>query len=314
MCLSVIVPIPSQRGWSHRMFEGGLGCGSIERLNGLIKKVMENETPVQPENEVVTGSQVSDTKCQCLSEKKSMKEALLLSGAILLGSLIISGSILSLVPMKSSQVAAKPADTVAPTGGEEMPTNVTVSIDDDAILGDKGKAKVAIVEFTDYECPFCKRFHADTFDTLVKEYVDTGKAIIVTRDYPLSFHDPKATEAAAIAECVRKEKGDVAYFAFAKGYYQGTQTNGKGFLAGKVEALIGKTGANVKSVTACAETDAVRAEITKDINDGTAVGISGTPSFVIGTLDASGNVTGERVVGALQTDGFKSKIDMYLSK
>lgn len=275
---------------------------------------MENETPVQSENEVVTGSQVSDTKCQCLSEKKSMKEALLLSGAILLGSLIISGSILSLVPMKSSQVAAKPADTVAPTGGEEMPTNVTVSIDDDAMLGDKSKAKVAIVEFTDYECPFCKRFHADTFDTLVKEYVDTGKAIIVTRDYPLSFHDPKATEAAAIAECVRKEKGDTAYFAFGKAYYQGTQANGKGLLPGKLEALIGKTGANPKTVTACAETEVVKGEITKDISAGNAAGVSGTPSFVIGTLDASGNVTGERVVGALQTDGFKQKIDQYLAK
>lgn len=268
--------------------------------------------PVLPEG-TVTESEVTEMRCQCLPEKKSMKEVLLLSGSILLGSLIISGSILTLVPMKSSQVGTKPADTVAPTPAE-VPTNVTVSIDDDAILGDKGTAKVAIVEFTDYECPFCKRFHADTFDTLVKEYVDTGKAIIVTRDYPLSFHDPKATEAAAIAECVRKEKGDSAYFAFAKGYYQGTQANGKGFLPGKLEALIGKTGANVKSVTACAETEAVRGEITKDIAAANAAGVSGTPSFVIGTLDASGNVAGERVVGALQTDGFKSKIDQYLSK
>ncbi len=270
------------------------------------EQLKSEETSVAPLPEV--------KKCQCVSEKKYMKEILLLSGAILLGSLIISGSILTLVPIKSSQVAAKPADTVAPTPTEEMPTNVTVSIDDDAVLGDKGKAKVAIVEFTDYECPFCKRFHTDTFDTLVKEYVDTGKAIIVTRDYPLSFHDPKATEAAAVAECIRKEKGDASYFAFAKGYYQGTQTNGKGMPAGKVEALIAKMGANTKTVMTCAESEVVRGEIAKDTADGNAVGISGTPSFVIGTFDASGNVTGERVVGALQTDGFKSKIEQYLAK
>ncbi len=286
----------------------------MERLNCIKNEAMENETwaPVAETKEATeTPSHGEHT---CAPEKKFMKEALLVSGAILLGCLIISGSILTLVPMKQSPKAVADQPTNAAPTPEEIPTNVTVSIDDDAILGDKTKAKVAIVEFTDYECPFCKRFHTDTFDTLVKDYVDTGKAIIVTRDYPLSFHDPKATEAASYAECVRKEKGDLAYFAFAKGYYQGTQANGKGMPAGKVEALIGKVGANLKSVTACAETDAVKTEIVKDTADGSAVGISGTPSFVIGTLDASGNVAGERVVGALQTDGFKAKIDMYLAK
>jgi thiol-disulfide isomerase/thioredoxin len=173
---------------------------------------MENETwaPVAETKEATeTPSHGEHTS---IPEKKFMKEALLVSGAILLGCLIISGSILTLVPMKQSPKAVADQPTNAAPTPEEIPTNVTVSIDDDAILGDKTKAKVAIVEFTDYECPFCKRFHTDTFDTLVKDYVDTGKAIIVTRDYPLSFHDPKATEAASYAECVRKEKGDLAKY------------------------------------------------------------------------------------------------------
>ncbi len=264
---------------------------------------MENET-VSPVQEVI------------MPEKRLTKESLLLSGSVLLGSLIISGAILTLapqgvggvktIPTGNQQAVADPADPVD--------VNVTTSIDDDAILGNKQKAKVAIVEFTDFECPFCKRFHADTFDTLVKEYVDTGKAIIVTRDFPLSFHDPKATEEAALAECVRKEKGDAAYFAFGKALYENTLTNGKGMPEAKQAELIGKVGANVKSVTACAATDAVKEEIAKDIADGSAVGVSGTPSFVIGTLADDGTVTGERIVGALPTEGFKTKIDQYLSK
>ena len=276
---------------------------------------MENE--LMPEKEgksdsLSTTENVSETVV--VSEKKLAKEALLLSGSILLGALIIAGSVLTLA--SKGQVAAdtNQAANNQAAAPAEPDVNVTTSIDNDPVLGDKKKAKVAIVEFTDYECPFCKRFHTDTFDALVKDYVDTGKAIIVTRDFPLSFHDPKATEAAALAECVRKEKGDAGYFAFAKSYYQNTLTNGKGLPEGKQAELIGKVGANAKSVAACAATDAVKEEIKKDVAAGSTVGISGTPSFVIGTLSADGTVTGERLVGALPTDGFKQKIDMYLTK
>lgn len=244
----------------------------------------------------------------------NMREVLLLSGAVLLGSLIIAGSILTLAPQSGTAVVPTNNDNQAAAPVPEMDVNVVTSIDNDPVLGDKKKAKVAIVEFTDYECPFCKRFHTDSFDTLVKDYVDTGKAVIVTRDFPLSFHDPKATEAAALAECVRKEKGDAGYFAFSKAYYENTATNGKGLPAGKQEELIAKVGANAKTVAACAVTDAIKQEIAKDVDDGGKIGVTGTPSFVIGTLAPDGTVTGERIVGALQTSGFKQKIDMYLSK
>lgn len=271
---------------------------------------MENETREQMLEAKETKRQGEGT------EKRLAKEALLLSGSILLGSLIIAGAILTLSPQ------GKGLTNVGTTGDNNQvaaptdPTNTdaVTSIDNDPVLGDKKKAKVAIVEYSDLECPFCKRFHAETFDQLVKDYVDTGKAIIVARDYPLSFHDPKATEEAAFAECVRKEKGDSAYFAFTKAVYENTLANGKGLPSGKLEELIRKTGANTKSVTACAGTDAVKDEIKKDIADGSKAGVSGTPSFVIGTLDDKGNVTGERLVGALPIDGFKAKIDQYLAR
>ena len=146
----------------------------------------------------------------------------------------------------------------------------------------------------------------------MKDYVDTGKAVITFRDFPLSFHDPKATEEAAIAECVGKEKGDKAYFAFGKEVYANTQANGQGLPAGKLDELIRKAGAHPKKVNACAVTSAVKDEIAKDIADGEKAGISGTPSFVIGVLNPDGTVTGERIVGALPLSGFKDAIEKYL--
>lgn len=246
-------------------------------------------------------------------EKKVGKDALMVSGAILLGSLIVAGAIFGSDLKTAGTPAADTRDTAAaPAAAEPTDTKATTSLDDDPVLGDRKKAKVAIVEFSDYECPFCKRFHDETFDQLTKEFVESGKAVISFRDFPLSFHDPVATKEAAVAECVRKEKGDKAYFSFGQAVYAGTQANGKGLGEGKLDELIRKQGADPKKVNACAETEAAKQEIQKDIADGGQAGVSGTPSFIIGTLDDKGNVTGERVVGAVPFEQLKSTVDKYL--
>lgn len=241
------------------------------------------------------------------------KDAMLVAGAILLASLIIAGSIVATSQKFTAEApVAKDTAQTAPTVPGKEDTNATTSLDDDAVLGDKKKAPVAIVEFSDYECPFCKKFHQDTFDKLVKEYADTGKAVISFRDFPLSFHDPNATLEAATAECVRREKGDKAYFSFGKAVYEGTQANGKGLGEGKLDELIRKAGANPASVNACAGSEAIKQEIAKDIADGGKAGISGTPSFIIGKLDADGTVTGERIVGAVPMSNFKETVEKYM--
>lgn len=246
-------------------------------------------------------------------EEKFGKDALLVAGAILLAALIIAGSIVAAMKQPLSKTPAAATDT-AVQAPETAPTDskATTSLDDDPVLGDKKKAAVAIVEFSDYECPFCKRFHEETFDKLVKDYVDTGKAVLAFRDFPLSFHEPNASLEAGVANCVRKEKGDTAYFAFSQAVYAGTQANGKGLPAGKLDELIRKAGANPATVNACAASDAVKQEIAKDIEAGGKAGISGTPSFIVGTLNADGTVTGERIVGAVPIDSFKTAIEKYL--
>jgi len=105
---------------------------------------------------------------------------------------------------------------------------VKVSIDDDPVKGNKDKAKVAIVEFSDFECPYCQRFHKETIDQIISNYVDNDKIIYVYRDFPLSFHEPKASEAAVAANCVRKVAGDDKFFEFSKLYYASTKANGEG--------------------------------------------------------------------------------------
>lgn len=80
---------------------------------------------------------------------------------------------------------------------------VAISNDDDPVLGD-ANAAVTMVEFSDYECPFCKRFYDDTLAQIKSTYIDTGKLKLVYRDYPLSFH-PGAEPAAQAANCAGEQ-------------------------------------------------------------------------------------------------------------
>ena len=68
---------------------------------------------------------------------------------------------------------------------------IEVSEDDDEVLGDSN-AKVTVIEFSDYQCPFCKKFYEETLPQLKKDYINTGKVKLIYRDYPLSSIHPKA--------------------------------------------------------------------------------------------------------------------------
>lgn len=243
------------------------------------------------------------------AEEKISRNTLVLAGAVILGSLIVAGAI-----TMGGGIKKEEAILPVPEQPSEEDTTATTNLDNDPILGKAGEAKVAIVEFSDYECPFCKRFHEETYSDLIKEYVESGKATYTFRDYPLSFHEPNASLAAGVASCIEKAKGDSAYFAFGQAYFKGTVSNGKGMTPEALDGLIRAAGTDPKSIRACAETKEAKDEITKDIADGSEAGVSGTPSFIIGTVDKDGKVTGERVVGALPLSGFKPVLDKYLAQ
>lgn len=103
----------------------------------------------------------------------------------------------------------------------------STSVDDDPFLGNEDEA-IVVVEFSDYECPFCQRHHNETYPEIISNFVDNGKAKYVFRDYPLSFHEPKASEAAVAANCIFAQGGSVAYFQFSDLYYENTKSNGEG--------------------------------------------------------------------------------------
>ncbi|KKU81529.1 MAG: hypothetical protein A2632_02190 [Candidatus Pacebacteria bacterium RIFCSPHIGHO2_01_FULL_46_16] len=203
------------------------------------------------------------------------------------------------------------ADTVAQPQPPQQPTTGTTSVDDDPVLGDKN-APITIVEFSDYECPFCKRHFDDTQAQLVEKYVKTGKVKIVFRDYPLPFHEPMASKEAVAANCAKQQGGDEQYYAFHDEIFKRTTSNGNGLDDAKLQAIAADLGLNSSKFTTCLSDQAMADEVKKDTADSSAAGISGTPSFIIGKSTKDGVVSGDLLVGAQPFASFETIIDGLL--
>ena len=193
----------------------------------------------------------------------------------------------------------------------QQPTKGVASIDDDPVLGDKN-APVTVIEFSDYECPFCKRHFDQTHQELVKKYIETGKVKLVFKDFPLSFHDPMATKEAVAANCAREQGGDKKYFEFHDEIFKRTISNGNGLNDEKILTIAKDLGLNTGKFTTCLSNQAQTDEVKKDIADGTAAGASGTPTFLIGKTTSNGEIDGELLIGAQPFAAFQAVIDPML--
>lgn len=185
-----------------------------------------------------------------------------------------------------------------------------VSVDDDPVLGDKN-AKVTLIDFSDYECPFCKRYFDDTYSQIKKDYVDTGKVKIVFRDLPLPFHQNAHKEAQA-AECARDQGGDAVYYKYHDEIFKRTTSNGTGLALTELSVIANDLGLNGATLQSCLDSNKYKSEVDKDLADASAVGANGTPTFFIGKSTSNGVIVGSKLVGAQPYSAFKLIIDQVL--
>jgi protein-disulfide isomerase len=164
-------------------------------------------------------------------------------------------------------------------------------------------ARVVLVEFTDYQCPFCKRFHDRTWPDLRRDYVDTGKARYVVRDMPLSFH-AMALPAAEAARCAG-EQGK--FWPLHDALFAGQEKLSV--------ATIRKTaldlGVAAEAFDQCLKNPATRQAIEADVAEGERLGVNGTPGFVLAEK-RGGKLEGALVLGAQPTAVFTSRLDALL--
>jgi protein-disulfide isomerase len=240
--------------------------------------------------------------------------AILLGAGLIAIAILISGGVIRVKGINSNVLGltqATPTTQLEDAQPTELPVVQTISVDDDAVLGDPN-APVTIIEFSDYECPFCKRHFLQTHSELKKNYIDTGKAKLVFRDLPLSFHEPMATTDAMAAECAKEQGGDKVYFAVHDAIFTTTQSNGNGITKEQLYDIGSKQGLNATQFKSCVESAKYKDEIEKDAQEGSAVGATGTPTFFIGKSSADGKIQGKRIVGAQPLAAFQTEIDALL--
>lgn len=181
-----------------------------------------------------------------------------------------------------------PTPTPVVNDPEPIPAGDPATIDDDEVKG-SASAKVTLIEFTDYQCPFCSRHFEQTLPDILKNYVDTGKVKYVVRDYPLSFH-PNAQKASEASECAG-EQGK-----FWEMHDKLFQTQGEWSNLSDAPAKFKEYAKALKltaSFDTCLDSGAMADEVNADLADGSAAGISGTPGFWIVSEDGqSKNISG----------------------
>jgi protein-disulfide isomerase len=168
----------------------------------------------------------------------------------------------------------------------------------------RADAPLTLVEFTDLQCQFCNRFSTQVFGQLKAAYIDTGKVRFVTRDFPLDFH-PEALPAARAARCAG-EQGK--FWEMRDALVRGYNRLGPAFVASTAEGLK----LDMAAFKACASSTKFDAAIMQDMNEGRAVNVEGTPTFVLGRTSPQG-LDGVLIVGAQPFAAFDAKIKELLA-
>ncbi len=170
-------------------------------------------------------------------------------------------------------------DEIKPTEEYNLPIVQEDLEDDDAVKGDLN-APITIVEFGDYECPFCARFYSQTFEQIDKQYIKTGKVRYVFRDFPLSFHR-QAQKAAEAAECAG-EQG--RYYEMHDLLFEQGVQGGEAAFIGYAEEM----GLDKSDFKDCLYSGEMAEEVLNDFAEGQRLGVQGTPNFFVNGIMISG--------------------------
>jgi protein-disulfide isomerase len=194
--------------------------------------------------------------------------------------------------------------TLTPVGRIVTPEAFDYPSPDDHALGDPN-APVRIEEFSDFQCPFCKRFHDQTLTQIVEDYVRTGKVYFVHRHFPVVDSNDPAQEshaAAAAAICAGRQNRFWDYqdilFANQTGENIGDYTDQR------LEAMAEKIGLDMDAFTACSGSQDAAAAVAADTLLASQNGLSSTPTFLI---------NGKPLLGAQPYEAFQQAIEAELS-
>jgi len=184
---------------------------------------------------------------------------------------------------------------------------VKISADDDPIIGNPD-APITIIEFSDFQCPFCARFHTQTLPSILEEYVEQGKVKLVFRDFPIQSIHPNALPASVAAECAN----DQSKFREMHDMLFEKQNEWNKLETTEALSLFSQYASSMEidqeTFDSCLASGKHIPEIKKDLKDGQDYGVTGTPGFFVG----NNKIGFVELKGAQPFESFKKVIDAQL--
>ena len=271
-----------------------------------------NEVPLERPRDIKDEEKITVKKSTYNNMLKGLIAAVAIAafvGGYSLGTFDNSDSGISGEELKDILAEIRPAapQPVQQPGQPSAPQIIKVSLDDDPFKGN-ADAPVTIVEFSDFQCPFCLRFYEQTLPSIIENYVDTGKVKFVYRDLPLDSLHPNARPVHIASECA-DEQGK--FWGYHDMLFD-NQSEWASLPAADLQSTLTKyasdLGLESASFEACLESDAIADEVNKDTLDAARYGATGTPAFFIGN-EKDGFI---KLSGAQPYPAFQAVIDAQL--
>jgi protein-disulfide isomerase len=216
--------------------------------------------------------------------------------------IVASGAVIVTTLLPRIVTSGTPTDHARPAGQLSVP-RIAQSLSGLPTIGGRN-AKVAIIEYSDFQCPFCATFANDTFKSLKRDYLDSGRVLLAFRNFPLQSH-PTARSAAKNAVCA-SEQGRFWQMHDLLFERQGEPSGEAG------QSLAANLGLDAARFDQCMRTRA-SAQIDRDVESAAAIGITATPTFVLGVIESADTVKATHVlVGAESAASFGARLDQLL--
>ena len=210
--------------------------------------------------------------------------------------------------VRNQQAAQRKAREEQLRLAKEKAKNVRrVSAEQDHIYGNPD-ATISLIEYSDFECPFCKRFHP-TPKQVVEAY--KGQVNWVYRHFPLDIHKPLAQKEAEASECANELGGNDAFWRYSDLLYERTTSNGKGLPMESLVPMAEELGLDKGKFQECLDSGRYTETVQEYFREGTKSGVTGTPGNIL-----LNNQTGaiELISGAVPFDALKKAIDQLLKQ
>lgn len=219
--------------------------------------------------------------------------------------IVIAGLLIALaIFFNGSQKTNTPVGTDNGTGQAEV--SVAPVTEEDHILGNPN-APIVIVEYSDFDCPFCKQFH-DTMHRIMAEYGEEGSVAWVYRHFPINQLHPNAERLAAASECVAELGGNDAFWSFANLIFNERSQNELTDIS-QLPDFAERSGVSRSAYNTCVEEGRYTEEIKSDIQAAIEAGARGTPYSVLMAGGQQGIISGARPYNEI-----KQMIDTVLTQ